>query len=99
MVHQNGDSLDATTSDESNQGTMNGKSTVVLDEDTTTSYTEDSLDKPSTPITANEETNDSVMSDSTNDSAPADYNKRTLDDDSNSAEPDSKRIRNDIGDK
>lgn len=99
-VHQNGDSLDAaTTSDESNQGALNGK-TTVLDEDTTTSYTEDSLDKPSTPIIANEETNDSVISDSTNDSAAVEFNKRPLDDDSNSEEqPSSKKIKDDIGDK
>lgn len=96
VVHQNGDSLDAATSDESNQGPLNGKS-LALDEDTTTSYTEDSLDKPSTPITANDETNDSVVSDTTNDS----FGKRGIDeDDSNSAEqPPSKRIKDDCGDK
>lgn len=99
VVHQNGDSLDATTSDESNQGPLNGK-TTVLDEDTTTSYTEDSLDKPSTPIIANEETNDSVISDSTNDSSAVEFNKRPLDEDSNLEEqPSSKRIKDDIGDK
>lgn len=98
VVHQNGDSLDTTTSDESNQGPLNGK-TTVLDEDTTTSYTEDSLDKPSTPIIANEETNDSIISDSTNDSTVVDFNKRSLDEDSNSEEqPSSKRIKDDIGD-
>lgn len=98
-VHQNGDSLDAaTTSDESNQGPLNNGKSAVLDEDTTTSYTEDSLDKP-TFIAANEETNDSVISDSTNDSSSAaapDYNnKRSLDDDSNNSEdqPSSKRIK------
>ncbi|KAF2902100.1 hypothetical protein ILUMI_04088 [Ignelater luminosus] len=97
-VHQNGDLLDATTSDESNQGPLNGK-TGVLDEDTTTSFTEDSLDKPSTPIITNEETNDSIVSDSTNDSNVG--GKRSLDeDDSNSEEqPSSKKSKEDIGDK
>lgn len=103
-LHQNGDSLDAaTTSDESNQGPLNNGKSAVLDEDTTTSYTEDSLDKPSF-IAANEETNDSVISDSTNDSSAAvpDFNnKRSQDDDSNTSEdqPSSKRIKNDLGDK
>ncbi|XP_017782719.1 PREDICTED: uncharacterized protein LOC108567040 [Nicrophorus vespilloides] len=100
VLHQNGDSLDATTSDESNQGPMNGKTTTVLDEDTTTSFTEDSMDKPSTPIIANEETNDSIVSDSTNDSTTVEFNKRPLDDDSNSDDqPSSKKIKNNIGDK
>lgn len=97
-VHQNGDSLDTNTSDESNQGPLNGKS--VMDEDTTTSFTEDSLDKPSTPIIANEETNDSIVSDSTNDSSTVDFNKRPLDDDSNSEDqPSNKKLKDDIGDK
>lgn len=97
-VHQNGDSLDTNTSDESNQGPLNGKN--VIDEDTTTSFTEDSLDKPSTPIVANEETNDSIVSDSTNDST-TDFNKRPLDDDSNSEDqqPSSKKLKDDVGDK
>lgn len=105
VVLQNGDSLDNTTSDDSNQGPLNGKTTTTgIDEDTNTSYTEDSLDKPSTPIIANEETNDSIVSDSTNDSssnAAADYNKRRLDeDDSNSTDqPSSKKVKDDIGDK
>lgn len=99
VVHQNGDSLDATTSDESNQGPLNGKAAAVLDDDTTTSFTEDSLDKPSTPITANDETNDSIVSDSTNDSTVGDM-KRSLDDDSNSEEqPTSKKSKNNVGDK
>ncbi|XP_065165452.1 uncharacterized protein Amun [Atheta coriaria] len=98
VVHQNGDSLDATTSDESNQGPLNGKTSVVLDEDTT-SFTEDSMDKPSTPIIANEETNDSIVSESTNDSATVEFNKRPLDDDSNSDDPSCKRLKDDIGDK
>lgn len=102
-VHQNGDSLEA--SDESNQDTLNGKSTTVLDEDTKSSFTEDSLDKPTTPIVANDETNDSIVSDSTNDSLAASStsdppNKRPLDDDSNSAqEPTIKKSKDDIGDK
>ncbi|KAK4874615.1 hypothetical protein RN001_013975 [Aquatica leii] len=97
-VHQNGDSLDASTSDESNQGPMNGKA-AVLDEDTTTSFTEDSMDKPSTPIIANDETNDSIVSDSTNDSNVGDL-KRSLDDDSNSEDqPTSKKSKGGIGDK
>lgn len=100
MVHQNGDSLDNTTSDESNQGPLNGKSTTVIDEDTTTSFTEDSMDKPSTPIIANDETNDSIISDSTNDSATVEFNKRPLDEDSNSDDqPTSKKAKEDIGDK
>lgn len=105
-AHQNGDSLDAaTTSDESNPASIplnNGKSpsstvvAAVLDEDTTTSYTEDSLDKaPSSLITNNaneEETNDSVvLSDSTSDSADC---KRPLEeDDSNDSGPASKRAK------
>lgn len=90
--------MDTNTSDESNQGPLNGKN--VIDEDTTTSFTEDSLDKPSTPIIANEETNDSIVSESTNDST-ADFNKRPLDDDSNSEDqqPSSKKLKDDIGDK
>ncbi|KAF5295179.1 hypothetical protein FQR65_LT10567 [Abscondita terminalis] len=97
-VHQNGDLLDASTSDESNQGPMNGK-TAVLDDDTTTSFTEDSMDKPSTPIIANDETNDSIVSDSTNDSNVGDL-KRSPDDDSNSEDqPISKKSKGDIGDK
>jgi len=92
LLHQNGDSLDvATTSDESNQGPLNGKSKItgevtapgatVIDEDTTTSYTEDSLDKPTTPI-IEEETNDSIVSESTNsDSNNVELNKRPLEED------------------
>lgn len=58
VVHQNGDSIiDPTTSDESNQGPLNGK--TIIDEDTTTtSFTDNS--PPS--IDQNEETNDSVVS-------------------------------------
>lgn len=104
-VHQNGDSLDAaTTSDESNQGPINNLKSEVIDDDTTTSYTEDSLDKPSF-IAANEETNDSVISDSTNDSSAAVSefnNKRSLDDDSNSNSENqqlSKKIKDELGDK
>ncbi|XP_018326431.1 uncharacterized protein LOC108737820 [Agrilus planipennis] len=99
VMHQNGDSLDATTSDESNQGPLNGKSAAVLDEDTTTSFTEDS--QPATPIVANDETNDSIVSDSTNDSVSGDL-KRPLDDDSNSnseEQPSNKKIKSNIGDK
>lgn len=68
--HQNGDSVGAETSDESNQGPINGNSKLddVLDENTTTSFTEDSMDKPSPPVIPNEETCDSVVSESTNDS-------------------------------
>ncbi|KAK5641209.1 hypothetical protein RI129_009756 [Pyrocoelia pectoralis] len=97
LVHQNGDLLDATTSDESNQGPLNGKS-AVLDDDTTTSFTEDSMDKPNSPIMANDETNDSIVSDSTNDSNGGDL-KRSLDDDSNSDEKPSKKSRGNIGKK
>ncbi|KRT83006.1 hypothetical protein AMK59_4109 [Oryctes borbonicus] len=118
VVLQNGDSLDNTTSDDSNQGPLNGKTattttTTVLDEDTNTSYTEDSLDKPTTPIImTNEETNDSIVSDSTNDSSSNAagahaFNKRRLDEDeeeddnSNSTDqqPSSKKVKADIGDK
>lgn len=98
-VHQNGDSLE--TSDESNQGPLNGK-TAVLDEDTTTSFTEDSMDKPSTPIVANDETNDSIVSDSTNDStavSSAESNKRPLDEDESIEPPTSKKSKEDVGDK
>lgn len=97
LVHSNGDLLDATTSDESNQGPMNGKS-AVLDDDTTTSFTEDSMDKPSSPIMANDETNDSIVSDSTNDSNEGDL-KRSHDDDSNSDEKPIKKSRGNIGKK
>lgn len=102
-VHQNGDTLEV--SDESNQDGLNGKSTTVLDEDTKSSFTEDSLDKPSTPIVANDETNDSIVSDSTNDSLAAsstsvECQKRPLDDDSNSQdEPTIKKSKDDVGDK
>lgn len=97
-VHQNGDSLDPTTSDESNQGPINGK--TIIDEDTTTSFTDNS--PPS--IDQNDETNDSVVSESTKDSIVSedsnslgDYNKRPLEDDA--IQPSSKKIREDLGDK
>ncbi|XP_022906202.1 uncharacterized protein [Onthophagus taurus] len=110
---QNGDSLDNTTSDESNQGPpLNGKSSgPLLDEDTNTSYTEDSLDKPSTPITiANEEeTNDSIVSESTNDSRSSNnlgFNtKRRIreeeedEDNSSSVDQPNKKVKDDVGNK
>lgn len=92
-------------SDESNQEALNGKSTTVLDEDTKSSFTEDSLDKPTTPIVANDETNDSIVSDSTNDSlaassaSGAEGNKRPHDEDSSSQEPTCKKTKEDTGDK
>ncbi|RZC41976.1 uncharacterized protein BDFB_005535 [Asbolus verrucosus] len=96
IVHQNGDSLDTTTSEESNQGLANGKSTTtLLDEDTNTSF----ADNSSPASIEAEETNDSVVSDSTNDSMVPEY-KRTLDeDDSNSMEAPSKKLREEVGDK
>lgn len=106
VVHQNGDSLDTVTSDESNQGPINGSKTTnatVIDEDTTTSFTDNSP-----PSIENEETNDSVVSESTKDSVVSDsndsnsleYNKRRLDeDDTNSSAPNSKKIKEDVGDK
>lgn len=63
VAESNGDLLEA--SDESNQGPINGKIIANLDDETTTSNTEDSLDKTPmtmTPIVLNEETNDSVVS-------------------------------------
>lgn len=96
LVHQNGDSLDTTTSEESNQGIANGKTTTtLLDEDTNTSF----ADNSSPASIEAEETNDSVVSDSTNDSMAPEY-KRTLDeDDSNSLETPTKKLRQDVGDK
>ncbi|KAG5880752.1 hypothetical protein JTB14_030577 [Gonioctena quinquepunctata] len=100
VVHQNGDALDPTTSDESNQGPLNGK--TIIDEDTTTSFTDNS--PPS--IDQNEETNDSVVSvsESTKDSVVSedsnslgDYTKRPIEDDP--IQPSSKKIREDLGDK
>lgn len=83
MVHQNGDSLDTTTSDESNQGPLNGKTnnsnataplsaTNNTNNTTTTTIDEDtttSFTDNSPPSIENEETNDSVVSESTKDSA------------------------------
>lgn len=114
VVHQNGDSLDAATSDESNQGPtpLNGNGAAadtpappaaVIDEDTTTSFTDNSP-----PSIQNDETNDSLVSDSTKDSVVSDdsnsigFNKRPLDeDDSNAPQtaPVSKKMKDDIGDK
>ncbi|XP_044731526.1 uncharacterized protein LOC123294532 [Chrysoperla carnea] len=74
-LHQNGDSVGAETSDESNQGPpLNGKMPTLDQLDDATSFTEDSLDKPSPSIIANEETNDSVVSESTNDSTSVPHN-------------------------
>ncbi|KAJ8945258.1 hypothetical protein NQ318_016678 [Aromia moschata] len=91
VVLQNGDSLDTTTSDESNQGPINGK--TIIDEDTTTSFTDNS---PPSLDQENEETNDSVVSESTKDSIVSedsnslgDYTKRPLEEDS--IQPSSKR--------
>lgn len=100
-MHQNGDSLEV--SDESNQEALNGKSSTVLDEDTKSSFTEDSLDKPTTPIVANDETNDSIVSESTNDSlaVSTENNKRPLDDEDSSLqeEPTSKKTKEDTENK
>lgn len=94
-ICQNGDSLDPLVSDESNQEPLNGKATTVIDEDTTTSFTDNSP-----PSLESEETNESAISDSTNDSSAVEFNKRPLDDDSNSVEqPSSKKIKEDTGDK
>lgn len=103
VVHQNGDSLDTATSDESNQGPINGSKTTstVIDEDTTTSFTDNSP-----PSIENEETNDSVVSESTKDSVVSDsndsnsleYNKRRLEEDETSV-PNSKKIKEDVDDK
>ncbi|XP_072397241.1 uncharacterized protein Amun isoform X2 [Diabrotica undecimpunctata] len=100
VVHQNGDSIDPATSDESNQGPLNGK--TILDEDTTTtSFTDNS--PPS--LDQNEETNDSVVSGSeelskdslgsTEDSnSIGETIKRPYED--NSIQPSSKKIREDV---
>ncbi|XP_015590823.1 uncharacterized protein LOC107265649 [Cephus cinctus] len=61
-------------SDDSNQDTVvaNGKEPIdpaAIDENSTTSFTEDSLDKPATPITvapASEDTNDSLATNESN---------------------------------
>ncbi|KAJ8971267.1 hypothetical protein NQ314_000788 [Rhamnusium bicolor] len=89
---------DTTTSDESNQGPINGK--AIIDEDTTTSFTDNS--PPS--IDPNEETNDSVVSESTKDSIVSedsnslgDYSKRPLEEES--IQPSSKKIRGELGNK
>uniref|UniRef100_A0A6M2DN64 Uncharacterized protein n=1 Tax=Xenopsylla cheopis TaxID=163159 RepID=A0A6M2DN64_XENCH len=49
-------------SDESNQEPVNGKVSADVMDDSTTSYTEDSLDKPPTPIVMGDETSDSANS-------------------------------------
>ncbi|KAL3274411.1 hypothetical protein HHI36_015803 [Cryptolaemus montrouzieri] len=94
-ICQNGDSLDPCVSDESNQGPLNGKAANVIDEDTTTSFTDNSP-----PSLESEETNESAISDSTNDSSAVEFTKRPLDEDSNSVDqPSSKKIKEDLGDK
>ncbi|CAG9863116.1 unnamed protein product [Phyllotreta striolata] len=103
VVHQNGDSIiDPTTSDESNQGPLNGK--TIIDEDTTTtSFTDNS--PPS--IDQNEETNDSVVSGSeelskdslpsTEDSNSIENNlKRPYDVVDSTIQSSSKKIREDV---
>ncbi|XP_063904144.1 uncharacterized protein LOC135123437 [Zophobas morio] len=97
IVHQNGDSLDTTTSEESNQGLANGKSSrnTLLDEDTNTSF----ADNSSPASIEAEETNDSVVSDSTNDSMAPEYKRALDEEDSNSMEAPSKKLREDVGDK
>lgn len=98
-------------SDDSNQETMaNGKETpaagildpAAIDENsTTTSYTEDSLDKPATPITAgdtvvaSEDTNDSVITndeDSNNTPRPTD-SEDTEEDSQDAQEPPCKKSK------
>ncbi|XP_008197131.1 uncharacterized protein Amun isoform X1 [Tribolium castaneum] len=95
IVHQNGDSLDTTTSEESNQGLANGKSATLIDEDTNTSF----ADNSSPASIEAEETNDSVVSDSTNDSMAPEIKRALEEDDSNSMEAPNKKLREDVRDK
>ncbi|CAH1098509.1 unnamed protein product [Psylliodes chrysocephalus] len=102
VVHQNGDSIiDPTTSDESNQGPLNGK--TIIDEDTTTtSFTDNS--PPS--IDQNEETNDSVVSGSeelSKDSLPSTEDSNSIEntlkrpyDVDTTIQPSTKKIREDV---
>lgn len=91
-------------SDDSNQETVaNGKDTpAAIDENsTTTSYTEDSMDKPATPIIAgehpvvgaSEDTNDSLITnDSSNNATPRPTDSEDTEEDSQDAqEPPSKK--------
>ncbi|KYM93452.1 hypothetical protein ALC62_15810, partial [Cyphomyrmex costatus] len=98
-------------SDDSNQETVaNGKDTpaaldpAAIDENsTTTSFTEDSMDKPATPITANdhpvvgasEDTNDSLITnDSSNNATPRPTDSEDTEEDSQDAqEPPTKKSK------
>lgn len=98
-------------SDDSNQETVaNGKDTAALDpaaideNSTTTSFTEDSMDKPATPITAgcdhavvgaSEDTNDSIITnDSSNNATPRPTDSEDTEEDSQDAqEPPSKKSK------
>ncbi|XP_056641357.1 uncharacterized protein LOC130894757 isoform X2 [Diorhabda carinulata] len=92
VVHQNGDSIDPATSDESNQGPLNGK--TILDEDTTTtSFTDNS--PPS--LDQNEETNDSVVSGSEGSTdSIGEATKRPYEDTTTTVQPASKKLREDV---
>lgn len=97
-------------SDDSNQETVaNGKDTATLDpaaideNSTTTSFTEDSMDKPATPITASdhavvgasEDTNDSIITnDSSNNATPRPTDSEDTEEDSQDAqEPPTKKSK------
>lgn len=97
-------------SDDSNQETVaNGKDTAPLDpaaideNSTTTSFTEDSMDKPATPITASdhavvgasEDTNDSIITnDSSNNATPRPTDSEDTEEDSQDAqEPPTKKSK------
>ncbi|XP_050457923.1 uncharacterized protein LOC126854852 isoform X1 [Cataglyphis hispanica] len=97
-------------SDDSNQETVaNGKDTAALDpaaideNSTTTSFTEDSMDKPATPITASdhavvgasEDTNDSIITnDSSNNATPRPTDSEDTEEDSQDAqEPPTKKSK------
>lgn len=113
---ENGNSHGATNgeatepSDDSNQETVaNGKDTAALDpaaideNSTTTSFTEDSMDKPATPITAgdhavvgaSEDTNDSIITnDSSNNVTPRPTDSEDTEEDSQDAqEPPTKKSK------
>lgn len=100
----NGDATEP--SDDSNQDTavVNGKEPATIDpaaideNSTTTSFTEDSMDKPATPITAavaSEDTNDSLTTneneDCSNTSRPTD--SEDTEDSQDAQEPPTKKIK------
>lgn len=94
-------------SDDSNQDAavvVNGKEPTTIDpaasdeNSTTTSFTEDSMDKPATPITAavpNEDTNDSVVTNENGDcnNTPRPTDSEDTEDSQDAQEPPAKKTK------